>query len=272
MDTVKFRLKIYLIVFLAVMIFGTAIFMIVEGLSLADAFYFCIVTMATVGYGDIHPVTQAGKIIAVFLIIMGVGTFLGVVANATEMMLNRREKQHRMEKLNIVVGIFFSDVGTRLLGIFSELDTNLDNIRKDMIITDGWTEEDFLRVSKRLKGYDYGVDIQKFNLEELRTFLLSKRDFLVGLLENPTMMEHESFTALLWAIFHLYDELAHRENMGPLPSSDLNHIKGDIKRVYNLLVDQWVDYMAHLKGSYPYLFSLALRTNPFDREASPIVK
>jgi hypothetical protein len=42
--------------------------------------------------------------------------------------------------------------------------------------------------------------------------LLSKRDFLVALMENPNLLEHESFTDLLWAVFHLVEELAVRLN------------------------------------------------------------
>ena len=34
---------------------------------------------------------------------------------------------------------------------------------------------------------------------------------------------------------------------------------------------QWLDYMRHLKADYPYLFSLAIRTNPFRHDASPII-
>ncbi len=37
------------------------------------------------------------------------------------------------------------------------------------------------------------------------------------------------------------------------------------------LIEQWLNYMRFLKDEYPYLFALAMRTNPFDREASPIV-
>ena len=84
MDALRLRLRVFLVVFLIVMGLGILGFMIIEDLSLADAFYFSIVTIATVGYGDIHPATQAGKILAVVLIITGVGTFLGVVANATD--------------------------------------------------------------------------------------------------------------------------------------------------------------------------------------------
>jgi hypothetical protein len=45
----------------------------------------------------------------------------------------------------------------------------------------------------------------------------------------------------------------------------------DIKRAYGLLVDQWLVYMKHLKDNYPYLFSLAMRVNPFLQEPSPVV-
>jgi hypothetical protein len=38
-----------------------------------------------------------------------------------------------------------------------------------------------------------------------------------------------------------------------------------------LLVTEWLSYMRHLSDSYPYLFSLAMRTNPFDPQASPEV-
>ncbi|MFH1624303.1 MAG: potassium channel family protein [Pseudomonadota bacterium] len=272
MNPVRFRLRIFVVAFLAVMVIVTVGFMVIEGLSLTDSIYFSIVTVATVGYGDILPATQWGKILAIFLIVMGTGTFLGVVANVTEMMLNKREKRVRLEKLNMVIGAFFSEVGTRLLVVFSNNDPDLDKVRKDLIITYDWNDEAFFRVSKRLRNYDYGVEIQKVGLEDLRSLLLEKRAFLVGLLENPVLMEHESFTELLRAVFHLTEELAHREKLRKLPENDKNHLAVDIKRAYNLLVDEWLDYMKHLKDNYPYLFSLAMRTNPFDRDASPIIE
>jgi hypothetical protein len=57
-----------------------------------------------------------------------------------------------------------------------------------------------------------------------------------------------------------------------LPDTDRQHLAGDVKRVYNLLVHEWLNYMQHLKDNYPYLFSLAMRINPFDQDASVIVK
>ena len=187
-------------------------------------------------------------------------------------LLSQREKRVRLEKLNMVIGAFFSEVGTTLLTYLSDVDPQLDSIRKDLIVTGSWSEVEFASISKRLRDYDYGVEIEKVHLEDLRGFLLGKRDFLLRLLENPNLLEHESFTELLRAVFHLTEELTCREDVTKLPETDTRHVAGDIQRAYGLLVHQWLDYMKHLKYNYPYLFSLAMRTNPFDRTASPIVR
>ena len=95
---------------------------------------------------------------------------------------------------------------------------------------------------------------------------------MLRLLENPILLERESFTELLRAVFHLRDELLHRGDMSQLPESDKAHLEGDIRRAYSLLTQQWLQHMKYLKNHYPYLFSLAMRTNPFDPEASPVVE
>jgi hypothetical protein len=186
-------------------------------------------------------------------------------------LLTEREKRARLEKLNMVIGTFFSEVGTELLTYLSDCDPKLNEIRNDLVVKGSWTDQEFERVSSRLKTYDYSVDIKKVDLNRLKTFLTGKTDFLLRLLENPNLLEHEVFTELLRAVFHVTDELAHREDIAALPESDLKHIEGDIKRAYSILVLEWLDYMKYLKNNYPYLFSLAMRTNPFDQEATPIV-
>jgi hypothetical protein len=89
---------------------------------------------------------------------------------------------------------------------------------------------------------------------------------------NPNLLEHEAFTETLRAVLHLREELLSREELSGLPDSDMAHIAGDIRRAYVLITQQWLEYMKHLKDSCPYLFSHAMRTNPFDKEASPIVR
>jgi len=187
-------------------------------------------------------------------------------------LLSEREKRSRLEKLNMVIGTFFSAVGTRLLTYFSDFDPGLDKIRDHLIVTNDWSEPEFTDISKRLKKYDYKVDINRYDLAELRSYLLENKTLLIRILENPTLLEHESFTELLRAIFHLSDELEYREDLTQLPESDLNHLANDIRRAYVVLVRQWLDYVKYLKSDYPYLFSLAMRMNPFDLESSPLVR
>ncbi len=186
--------------------------------------------------------------------------------------LTIRDKRARLEKLNMVIGAFFSEVGTELVTYLSDFDPKLDDIRKNLVVTSEWSDQDFKKMSSRLKNYDYSVEMEIEHLKELRAFLNEKKDFLLRLIENPNLLEHEEFTEALRAIFHLTEELSHREDLENLPESDEAHIKGDISRAYVNLVHQWLDYMKHLKENYPYLFSLAMRTNPFDQSTSPIVK
>ena len=62
----------------------------------------------------------------------------------------------------------------------------------------------------------------------MRDLLLKKRDFLLRLLENPNLLEHDSFSSLLLAVFHLTEELAQRTDLSHLSRSDREHLAGDV--------------------------------------------
>ena len=270
-DSLTFRLRVFVCALLAVLSFGIVGFMAAEDLSLTDAVYFSVVTVATVGYGDLHPITPFGKLLAIILIVTGVGTFLGVIGNATEIMLNRREKINRTRKLNMVIGLFYSEIGVKLIKLIVRSDLDMDLVAKELKVNSDWSDQDFLAVRARFKDYDYSIDMKSIDLEVLRSFLGDHRVLLLRFLENPALLEDESFTALLTATFHLNDELLNRADLSDLPESDEKHLRGDILRVYALLIDHWLTYMKHLKVNYPYLFSLAMRTNPFDTTASAVI-
>lgn len=187
-------------------------------------------------------------------------------------LLSEREKRAMLKKLNMVIGAFFSEVGTPLLKYFRGFESDSETISNHLIVDDGWSPEHFDRVEAFLKNRDYSVDINNGDLEGLRSFVIDKRQFLLRLLENPNLLEHEEFTELLWAVFHLSEELSHRKTVNGLPDTDYKHLAGDIKRAYGLLIREWLSYMEHLKMRYPYLFSLAVRINPFVPGASAEVK
>jgi len=187
-------------------------------------------------------------------------------------LLSIRSKREKLEKLNMVIGTFFSETGTSLLAVLSDHDPDLDKIRPSLLVDDEWDDKAFERVDASLRDYKCEISVSDMDLEALAQFLKEKRNFLLRLLENPVLLEHESFTELLRAVFHLTEEMERRDSLSALPETDRVHIEGDINRVYGLLICQWLDYMHYMKGSYPYLFSLAMRTNPFDEDASPVVR
>jgi len=82
---------------LAVLAGGTAGYMLVEGWNVWDAFYMTVTTVATVGYGEIHPLSPRGRLFTVALIFGGVGTALYTVTLLATMIveggLHRRLEQ-----------------------------------------------------------------------------------------------------------------------------------------------------------------------------------
>ena len=180
-------------------------------------------------------------------------------------LLSAREKGQRVKKLNMVIGAFFSECGVALLQSFAKFDKGREETTR-IILLDDWP----VKVTKMKKWFEKeGIQINSRigGLEELRTLLLAKRDFLLRMLENPNLLEHESFSELLWAVFHLTEELIRRKNLNQLSEADYNHLSLDIKRAHTLLIFEWLMYMVHLKEDYPFLFSFSSRTNPFDPEA-----
>ncbi|MGZ4847836.1 MAG: hypothetical protein ACXV2B_07260 [Halobacteriota archaeon] len=192
--------------------------------------------------------------------------------------ISEQEKRSQITKLNMVIGIYFSEVGTALLKAFSNFDPNVERIRDELLVRGTWTTRDFTEASMRLNKHKYKLVYEKDDpkalqfLQNLRSFLISQRGFLLRLLENPNLLEQEAFTEQLWAVFHLADELYYRPELTALPNSDYRHLAVDAQRAYSALTSEWLKYMAYLLKRYPYLFSLALRTNPFDPSASPIIK
>lgn len=184
-----------------------------------------------------------------------------------ERVLSSMERQERIKKQNMVIGTFFSQCGVALLKRFAAWDPSIESVRAELLVDKTWDDGRFRSLSTRLTRYRSGLRAGDVDFGTLMGVLEAQRGFLLGLLENQNLLEHEDFTELLWATFHLLEELAYREDFRGLPPSDLDHLAGDLNRAYALLIRQWIAYMRHLKKDYPYLFSFALRTNPFDPRA-----
>jgi len=186
-------------------------------------------------------------------------------------LLTEHEKSQMLKKLNMVIGAFYSEVGTDLMHSLSEFNQDFNKISKQLSNLGNWSDNMYITVSNQMKNQNFTIHPTPASLLNLKKYLVEKRKFLLRLLENQNLLEHETFTDLLWAVFHLTEELENRTNFNKLPESDISHIEGDIRRAYGLLIAEWLIYLRHLKDDYPYLFSLAVRTNPFNPRASVIV-
>lgn len=154
-STVKFlreynRILLPLYFLNGLLLVGTIGYMIIESYSLLDAFYMTIITIATVGYGEVQPLGAPGKIFTSFLIITSFGTFAYAVSAITRFVtdgelnriLNNRRLNSAIEKLHghvIVCG--YGRNGRQAAHILKKHDKRFVVIEKDEKITGAITHK-----------------------------------------------------------------------------------------------------------------------------------
>lgn len=200
-----------------------------------------------------------------------------VVAFILDEIIERKEKEAMLEKLDMLMSTFFSEIGNELISQLSSANkykTNTENLKS----IKNWDDKDYENKLKELKDTDveFQADITPENREEflrnLNELLTSKREFIINLINNPNLLEKEEFTGLINAILHLDEELEHRKDLSLVTDADFAHLNGDMHRVYNKLIHEWVYYLRYLNKHYPYMIALIIRTNPFDEDAEVYVK
>ncbi len=93
---------------LACLVAGTAGYRVVEGWPFFDSLYMTVITLATVGYGETHPLTQGGRIFTIFLILGGIGVMTYAFTAITSIVvegelsdvLRRRRMENEIKKLS----------------------------------------------------------------------------------------------------------------------------------------------------------------------------
>ena len=221
--TIHLRLRIYLSILIVVILVGMFGMMTFENRTPLDAFYFVVVTISTVGFGDIHPVTAAGKLLTIGIILVGVGCFVGLAASSLDLMIENRERSVRLRNLNLLVGVFFSEVGNGLLRRFSEKDPKFDQVRSALVVSDRWTEEDFSRASGNLQHHRNMLDSRTLDLPGLDRFLRehksscsrSSRTRRLSKTKASPLSSRQFFTSLKsWR--HAISSLTSRHRISPI--------------------------------------------------------
>lgn len=87
------RLTIF-VALLVILAAGTVFFHFMEGWSWLDSYFFTVITISTVGYGNLVPVTAAGKLATTFLIFGGLGVFALAMHEFAQMQLLKRQQHN----------------------------------------------------------------------------------------------------------------------------------------------------------------------------------
>ena len=204
------------------------------------------------------------------LAFLPVEVFLVVIV--LERLLAEREKRALRAKMNMLIGMFFSDLGVELLGKLTAAIQGKDEMRRRLAVSKDWTRTDYAKAEEFVRHFTGEVDVGLLDLPRLRDLLVGHRDLLARLLANPNLLEHEEFTELLWAVSHLREELAARPSLEGLPDTDRKHLAGDVRRVYSHLTMEWLRYCRHLQSAYPYIFSIVVRTHPLQEHPDAVVR
>jgi voltage-gated potassium channel len=175
------RFRLALLLLLTAVVYGTAGYMLVERWNVFDSFYMTVITISTVGYEEVHPLDQAGRLFSTTLIVGGVGTMLyafGLFAEALAsgyFFAYRRQRRldSRVKALKdhfIVCG--YGRIGTQVVRDFGEgrtpyvvVETNLEALarleREQRLYVEGdAADEEVLRAAgiERAKGLISAVD------------------------------------------------------------------------------------------------------------------
>jgi hypothetical protein len=108
-----------------------------------------------------------------------------IVTLIIDQMLESREKQRKMEKLNMVIGTFFSTFGTPLLTRLSGTDESIGPVKERLVVSTTWNAAMFKDMQKYFDNYTCSVSLARIDLEDFRRFLIDHEEFLLRLVENP---------------------------------------------------------------------------------------
>jgi len=93
--TLRWKLTITLMVVMAVFVTGTVGYHYIEGWSLFDSLYMTAITLTSVGYQEVHPLSRKGKIFTIFLVVCGYGILAVTIGLVSTFLIEAEFKEIR---------------------------------------------------------------------------------------------------------------------------------------------------------------------------------
>ena len=152
--TTRFILDLF--IFSLIIIGGCLGFIVIEGWDILEALYMTVITLTTVGFQEVHPLSRTGKIFTMFLIVSGVGFILYFLSSITRMMIEgtlkdvfgRRKLEKQISQIGghyIVCG--FGRIGRTVSQLLREKPMEVVVIEKDPGCIPLFQEKNILYVS-----------------------------------------------------------------------------------------------------------------------------
>lgn len=177
--------------------------------------------------------------------------------------LNSMEKRKKVKKINVIISTFFVESGTTIMLAMSKFNRNDIDFCRSKDIEELSTKKEYYQLKRKIKEFKYDLFADPEKLKDLAVILVSNKSYLLDMLGNSNLLEHDSFTDMLWAIFHVGDELQFRNNYKSLSQEDIDHLSNDLTRAFTAMMLEWINYINYLQNEYPFLHSLAIKKNPF---------
>ena len=93
LSNIKLQLSAAISALIGMIVLGTVVYKFLEGWTWIQSFYFSVITLSTVGYGDLHPTNDVSRLFTAFYILLGVAIALSALAVIGKNYLETREKK-----------------------------------------------------------------------------------------------------------------------------------------------------------------------------------
>ena len=187
---------------------------------------------------------------------------VALVTFVIERLLKTADQQKNAKKINVIISTYFTEAGSSIMEAMSGFNRNNTDITQ--IIEENEVRKISQKQAKKLiASLKYDIYADPGKLESLAAVLADKKIFLINLLENNSLFEHDSFTDMLWAVFHVADELQSRGDLKTLPVDVIDHLSNDLLRAYSAMVQEWIGYIFYLHAEYPFLYQSAKNKSNF---------
>ncbi len=170
-------------------------------------------------------------------------------------LMDEQEKKEKVEKTKMLTSTFFTGIGTAITTELLEIAEPKEHLAN--IIALRCTDANLKQKQDNIRQMEIKINLTKEVYESVMQKFETAQTSLLVLSSNPMLFEHEDFTDLLWAIFHLIDEYHLRDDFNTLDDHVLHHLNKDFEQMLRLLLINYIANAKYLRETYPHFYESA---------------